>query len=177
MRNFLQKIHHNFEESISNYDKISKSKYWQKSINKKIKLFNTKNLKNFRSNNLSKNIDDFYINKKNIYNIYSILRGECGKKFINKMLISKNIGNAKKIIKINNKIISASDLFHIKYIYDLKNSVNLQHINTICEIGQGFGLLASKFLKIKNFKIILIDLPESNYITTIITASIINSKL
>ena len=165
MKNFLEKNQVNFEKSIINYDNFSKSKYWKKSINKKIKLFNEINLKNFRSNNLSKNIDDFYINKKNIYNIYSILRGECGKKFMNKMLISKNIGNAKKIIKINNKIISASDLFHIKYIYDLKNSVNLQHINTICEIGQGFGLLASKFLKIKNFKIILIDLPESNYIT------------
>ena len=67
------------------------------------------------------------------------------------MLISKNIGNAKKIIKINNKIISASDLFHIKYIYDLKKFINLQHINTICEIGQGFGLLASKFFKNKKF--------------------------
>ena len=165
MRNFLQKIHHNFEESISNYDKISKSKYWQKSINKKIKLFNTKNLKNFRSNNLSKNIDDFYFNKRELKSLYKILKKECGNKFINKMLNSRNIGNAKKILKINNKIITASDLFHIKYIFDLHNETNVKKINTICEIGQGFGLLASKFLKIKNYKIILIDLPESNYIT------------
>ena len=66
MKNFLQKIHHNFDESMSGYDKVSKSKYWQKSINKKVKLFNTKNLKNFRSNNLSKNIDDFYISKREL---------------------------------------------------------------------------------------------------------------
>ena len=165
MKNFLQKIQINFEKSISDYDKISKSKYWKKSIKHKTKLFNTKNLKNFRSNNLSKNIDDFYINRKDIYRIYKNLKNECGNTFINKMLTSKNIGNAKKIIKIKNKIISASDLFHIKYIFDLHNSTNLKKINTICEIGQGFGLLASKFLKFKNYKIILIDLPESNYIT------------
>lgn len=165
MRNFLQKIHHNFEESISSYDKFSKSKYWQKSINKKIKLFNTKNLKNFRSNNLSENIDDFYLNKRKLKSLYKILKKECGNKFINEMLVSRNIGNAKKIIKIDNKIITASDLFHIKYIFDLHNETNVKKINTICEIGQGFGLLASKLLKIKNYKIILIDLPESNYIT------------
>ena len=34
------------------------------------------------------------------------------------------------------------------------------------QIGQGFGLLASKLLKIKKIKIILIDLPESNFITS-----------
>ena len=165
MNSFLQKIQSNFEKSRDNYDSISKSRYWKKSINDKIKLFNIKNLEKFRSNNLSKNIDDFYINQKGVYKIYDELEKDCGKSFINKFLSSKNIGKAKKIIKLNNKIITASDLFHIKYIFDLNNSIRLEKINTICEIGQGFGLLASKLLKIKNYKIILIDLPESNYIT------------
>ncbi len=176
MRNFLQKIQHNFDESISGYDKVSKSKYWQKSINKKIKLFNTKNLKNFRSNNLSKNIDDFYVNKRELKSLYKTLKKECGNKFINKMLSSKNIGNAKKILRINKKIITASDLFHIKYVFDLHNEINVKKINTICEIGQGFGLLASKFLNIKNYKIILIDLPESNYITIYYLKKLFPSK-
>ena len=39
------------------------------------------------------------------------------------MLVSKNIGNAKKILRINKKIITASDLFHIKYIFDLHNKL------------------------------------------------------
>ena len=64
MNRFIQKIHLNYEKSIENYDNISKSRYWNNSINKKKNLFDIKYLKKFRSNNLSKNIDDFYINKK-----------------------------------------------------------------------------------------------------------------
>ena len=96
MNSFLQKIQSNFEKSRDNYDNISKSRYWKKSINNKIKLFNIKNLEKFRSNNLSKNIDDFYINQKGVYKIYDELEKDCGKSFINKMLSSKNIGKAKK---------------------------------------------------------------------------------
>ena len=35
----------------------------KKGINKKIKLFNTKNLKILNQNNLSENMNDFYLNK------------------------------------------------------------------------------------------------------------------
>tara|TARA_X000000950_G_scaffold278491_1_gene369516 strand:+ start:11108 stop:12145 length:1038 start_codon:yes stop_codon:yes gene_type:complete len=165
MNSFIQKIHKNFEKSIQDYDKVSKSKYWSQSINKKKKLFNKKSLKDFRSNNLSKNIDDFYIDKTKTKKLYKNLEKECGKKFIKNFLLVNNIGNAKKILKIDNKIITPSDLFHIKYLHDLKKKINLNKIDTICEIGQGFGLLISKLLKVKNYKIILIDLPESNYLT------------
>jgi len=166
MNNFLQKVQKNFEFSLKNYDIISKSRYWHKSIEKKKKLFKLKNLNNFRSNSLSENIDDFYLNKKQLYNLFKNLNLLCGIKFIEKFLISRNIGKAKKIIKIKNKFITASDLFHIKYIHELKEKIDFKKINTICEIGQGFALLASKLLMIKNFKIILIDLPESNYISS-----------
>ena len=46
----------------------------------------------------------------------------------------------------------------------------------ICEIGQGFGLLASKLLKINKFKVILIDLPESNLITAFYLKSVYPKK-
>tara|TARA_X000000950_G_C13910848_1_gene658934 strand:- start:315 stop:1349 length:1035 start_codon:yes stop_codon:yes gene_type:complete len=176
MKIFLQKNQSNFLEAISNYDKYSKSKYWQKSISFKKKLFNIKYLNNFRSNNLSKNIDDFYLSKQKIEKLYLILQKKCGKKFINKFILKKQVGNPKKFIKKENKLITASDLFHIKYIFDLNKSINIQNINTICEIGQGFGLLASKLLKIKKFKIILIDLPESNFITTYFLKKIYPTK-
>ena len=120
MNSFIQKIHKNFEKSIQDYDKVSKSKYWSQSINKKKKLFNKKSLKDFRSNNLSKNIDDFYIDKTKTKKLYKNLEKECGKKFIKNFLLVNNIGNAKKILKIDNKIITPSDLFHIKYLHDLK---------------------------------------------------------
>ena len=166
MNNFLDKVQTNFEKSALNYDDISQSKYWQNSINKKKKLFKIKYLKKFRSNNLSNNIDDFYINKKEIKKLYIKLKKECGNKFVQKFLFSENIGHPKKIFKFDNKIITASDLFHIKYIFDLNEKIKLKKINSICEIGQGFGLLASKLLKIKKYKMILIDLPESNFLTS-----------
>jgi putative sugar O-methyltransferase len=166
MNTFLKKVQKNYEKSILSYDNSSKSKYWKKSIIKKRKLFNIKYLKKFRSNNLSKNIDDFYLNKKDITKYYENLKSDCGNKFINRFLFKGNVAYPKKFIKLKNKLITASDLFHIKYIFELKKKINLKKINSICEVGQGFGLLASKLLKIKNYKMILIDLPESNYLTS-----------
>ena len=166
MNIFLQKVQKNYEKSILSYDTISKSKYWKQSIVKKKKLFNIEYLKKFRSNDLSKNIDDFYLSKKEIKKLYENLKLECGSKFIKRFLFEGNIAYPKKFIKLDSKRITASDLFHIKYIFELKKKIKLTNINSICEIGQGFGLLASKLLKIKNYKMILIDLPESNYLTS-----------
>ncbi len=166
MKSFLKKVQKNYEKSILNYDIISKSKYWKNSIIKKKKLFNIKNLKKFRSNNLSKNIDDFYLSKKEIRKLYENLKGVCGSSYVKNFLFEKNIAYPKKFIKLDNKLITASDLFHIKYIFEIRKKIKLTKINSICEIGQGFGLLASKLLKIKNYKMILIDLPESNYLTS-----------
>ena len=165
MSKFLQKIQMNYQKNILEYDNDSKSKYWEKSVLKKKNLFNLIKIKNFRYNNLSKNIDDFYINNFEAKRLYDNLILECKNNYIKKFLFSNNIGNAKKIFKNKKEIITSSDLFHIKYIHELEKKINLKKINTICEIGQGFGLLASKLLKIKNYKIILIDLPESNFIT------------
>ena len=165
MKSYLKKIQSNFFESLSNYDGFSKSKYWKNSISKKKQLFNLKNLNNFRSNNLSRNIDDYYLKKNEIENLYKDLKRKNSEKFINKFLVKNNIGN-QKVHKKKNYLITASDLFHINYISELNKVLNFKKIDTICEIGQGFGLLASKLLKIKKFKIILIDLPESNFITS-----------
>ena len=166
MDNFYKKVLDNFYFSVSKYDKFSKSLYWENSIKKKKNLFKVEKLNNFRSNNLSKNIDDFYLDKKIMMRMYQDLKKKCGKKFLNKFLSSKNIGNAKINLRIDGKLITASDLFHSKYLYDINKKLKLKKLNTICEIGQGFGLLASKFYHVKNYKMILIDLPESNFITS-----------
>ena len=165
MDKFFFKIQKNYKKNILEYDYTSKSKYWEKSVLKKKGLFNLNKLKNFRSNNLSKNIDDFYINQIEAKKLYNKLISECENNYVKRFLFLKNVGNAKKIFKNKKEIVTTSDLFHIKYIYEIEKKINLKKINTICEIGQGFGLLASKLLKIKNYKFILIDLPESNYIT------------
>jgi putative sugar O-methyltransferase len=162
---FLKKIIKNFNISLKQYDNYSASKYWKKSINKKKKLFKISNLNNFRNNGLSNNIDDFYINEDKSKKLFENLKNYCGEKFLSSLLETKNVGQAKKTQKFKNKFYTPTDLFSIKYAHELKNNINLKKINLICEIGQGFGLLASKLLKIKKFKMILIDLPESNFIT------------
>ena len=162
---FLDKIEKNFLFSLQNYDNFSASKYWKKSIVKKKKLFKKSNLVNFRKNGLAKNIDDFYLDKKETILLFNKLKKDCDDKFILKFLENKNYGNAKKIYRFKDKFFSPTDLFIIKYVDELTKKLDFKKINVICEIGQGYGLLASKLLKIKKFKMILIDLPESNLIT------------
>jgi len=172
----LKKIINNFNFSIKQYDNYSASSYWTRSIYKKKKLFNKTGLKNFRKNGLSNNIDDFYISNSKNKILLSNLKKNCGSDFVYRFLQKKNVGNAKKIGKFKKRFYSSSDLFMIKYLNDLQKKVDFNKINIICEIGQGFGLLASKFLKIKKFKIILIDLPESNILTSYFLKSLYPNK-
>ena len=162
---FLQKIKKNYISSIQKYDNFSASNYWKASILKKNKLFKIHNLKNFRKNGLSKNIDEDYINKKKSKDYFKILIKKYGFKKIKKFLNKKNIGNSEYMNIHKGYLYSVSDLFLIKYLLDIEKKINLNKVKVICEIGQGFGMLASKFLTIRKFKYIMIDLPESNFIT------------
>ena len=56
-------------------------------------------------------------------------------------------------------------LFHIKFIYDIKDKILLKKKNIICEIGGGYGSMIGKLIKLHNSKVILIDLPEANFIS------------
>lgn len=163
---FLKKIKKNYILSFKKYDDFSASKYWTSSIKKKKKLFNIEKLSNFRNNGLSTNIDENYINKNTSVKYFNLLLKRYKFNEIKKFLDKKNIGNYDNINSYKNYLYSASDIFLIKYLFDIKKKIDLNKINIICEIGQGYGLLASKFLKIKKFKYIMIDLPESNFITS-----------
>lgn len=165
MTNFIKKIEKNYNFSLKNYNYSNLSNYWKHSIQKKKKLFKSNKLSKFRSNHLNKNIDDFYINKKDFETLLKKVEKKCGEKFLRNFTFKKNIGHAKKKKNYFNKILTPTDLFLIDNLYDLKKKINFNKIDSICEIGGGFGLLASKFLKLKNFKYFLIDLPESNFLS------------
>jgi len=81
------------------------------------------------------------------------------------MLLKKNYGNPKKYFRVKDLVFTAHELFHIKYIYDLKNFISLTKKSIICEIGPGYGSMIAKLKKKYNSKIILIDLPEANFIS------------
>ena len=161
----LKKIEENYNYSKGKYNLIHKSKYWEKSIKKKRGLYKHSNLKNFRSNLLAKNIDDFYISKKIFCLLNKWMHKKYNSKFLLKILDNENIGNSKFYKKYKKRIITPTDIFLIYYLKELLKKINLNNISTVCEIGQGYGMFASKLLKLKKFKMILIDLPESNFLT------------
>ena len=99
MKNFKKKIFQNYNFSLSNYDKISKSLYWKKSTLRKKKLFSIKNLENFRSNNLSKNIDDDYLTFEEKSKNLKIAYKEFKKNYFN-FLENSNIGNPQNKINL-----------------------------------------------------------------------------
>ena len=73
----LKSIKKSFEESIKDYNVKEKSKHWKKRFGLTKKLYNLKNLKNFRNNNLSDNLDDkhpFENQKKNFKIIIYFLK-------------------------------------------------------------------------------------------------------
>ena len=56
---------------------------------KKIKLFKSKNLENFRNNDLSKGLDDQYHTQKQMKDNFKKLIKDCGEKFVLKNLSGK----------------------------------------------------------------------------------------
>jgi putative sugar O-methyltransferase len=165
MKSFLSRIERNYNFSNKNLEKNHKSRYWKKSIKKKQGLFSFSNLKNFRSNGLSDNIDEFFISKKKFDSLIKFLIKNYDEKFVLKLLNNKNIGNCKYYRTYKNKIITPTDISVIYYLEKLIKNVDIKRVSVACEIGQGFGMFASKLLKLKKLKMILIDLPESNFIT------------
>ena len=77
------------------------------------------------------------------------------------------MGNLKNCFKDGEKFIDPNALFHIdctKEILDCINKKNIR-IKNICEIGAGFGSMSRILINLfKSSKLIIIDLPEANYL-------------
>ena len=155
----------NYQFNLKNYQANYQSRHWSYNNNNKKILFDKKKLKNFRTNGLSKGMDDSFYTKKQAIKLYNTIKVECGKNFVHSMLLKKNTGNSKKFIKDGNYYFTAHELFHIKFIYDIKDKILLNKNNIICEIGPGYGSMIAKLMKLYNSKVVLIDLPEANFIS------------
>ncbi|MDC3038901.1 putative sugar O-methyltransferase [Candidatus Pelagibacter sp.] len=171
-----EKIHENFLFNIKNYDKIYKSQHWEYQNKKKVDLFKIDNLINFRNNNLSMGLDDQFYSDVETKNLFYSLISELSEKFVYEMLEDKNIGNVKKFFIFKDKYYSANDLFHIMYSKLLNDYFKFEEKTLICEIGPGYGSFINKLYKKNNFKTILIDLPEANYINSYFLNSLYPNK-
>jgi len=155
----------NFEFSIKSYNKKFKSNHWLYNNDKKKDLFIKKNLNNFRNNGLSYGMDDTFYSKKKSTELLKILKKECGKSFLIRFLLKNNLGNSKYFQKDKSYYYTAHELFHIKFIHEISKKISLTKKDIICEIGPAYGSMISKLIKLYGSKVILIDLPEANFLS------------
>jgi putative sugar O-methyltransferase len=165
MTDLKKKIFNNYKFSLKNYKQNHQSNHWSYNNNKKKKLFVIQKLKNFRRNSLSEGMDDKFYTKNQAVKLFEKIKKECGKNFVYSMLLKKNLGNSKKALKEKSYYYTAHELFHIKFIHEIKKKVFLKKKDIICEIGPAYGSMIGKLIKLYNSKVILIDLPEANFIS------------
>ena len=175
MLEFKNKILKSFNYSNEIYDNNFKSYHWEYQ-NRKKDLFKIENLENFRNNKLSEGLDDQFYTEKETKQLFQSLLKDYDEDFIIKMLDNRNIGNSNISFKYKDKNYSANELFHIKYMAKITKYIKTNKDSIICEIGPGYGSFISKFLKIFNNKIILIDLPEANFINSFFLKTIFPEK-
>ena len=96
-------------------------------------------LKNFRyKNNLSFGLDDQTENFN--FKIFSKIVNEISEEYVLKNLSNKNIGNCDKLINYKNYLIDYNKLIHIHWFNTIETEILKKNkIQTVCEIGGGFG--------------------------------------
>lgn len=149
------------EKSMAEYDPIQKSRHWRR-FDERRHLFKGEFLENFRNNTLSDGLDDrFHPSAQK--DVFCEVLAECGPEFVFANLSEKNVGNAREVFSIGNKIVDAGQCVYIRWLYDLTNFVfSKKDVSSVCEIGGGYGSLAQKIRSNINCSYIMIDLPEAN---------------
>jgi putative sugar O-methyltransferase len=158
-----------YQKSLKFYKdfKTHKSLHWQRLISKKNFVINKNNLENFRNNNLSYGHDDSNkITKDQFRYLIKKILLQTGSKFFFKNLSKNNIGFLKNIFYYHNYKIDAGEIFFVKWLYDLKKIISKENTKYVCEIGGGYGGFAKKIVKNLSCKYILIDLPETNCLSS-----------
>ncbi len=164
-----------FKRLISDFH-LSQSRYpvesteisihWQQfELSKEFKFFR-EDIENFRDLNRefsSKGQDD-----AKIFDLQYLVGcvNLCGEEFVLSNLLDSNPGNAKESYLFFGKYFDYGRLQHITIYKTLLDNLSEEflynNIKIVCEIGGGFGSLASIILKNHNVKYILIDLPRAN---------------
>jgi len=142
------------------------SNHWKKFYeNQYLKFSKIENIPNFRSDQLlSKGCDDSNKNASLLDLLGYINDWELDQEFLTKNISTKNIGNNNTSKNFLGYYLDYAELVHIKFYLTIRSKIK-NKINSICEIGGGFGSLARIFLNQFNSKYILLDLPEANLIS------------
>jgi putative sugar O-methyltransferase len=154
----------NYHSSLRDFNKIyhlHNSSHW-KEFNQD-KIINEQNLKNFRSSGLSNGLDDQ--NSTN-FKFFNKIENLVGKKFLFKNMLKKNVGNSQDVYKFGSYFIDYNQLVFIYHFKKIETYLNKKNVKIVCEIGGGFGQFSELILNNKKIKLILIDLPLSNLLSS-----------
>ncbi len=160
----LKKLIKNFhlsEKLMLNEDSPNKSAHWLEFS--KSKFVNEKNVINFRKSGLSYGLDD---QDQTTFGFLNKIKNIVGDDFLHKNILKKNIGNSEKVFKFSNSYIDFNQLVFIYWFNVIKKYISKKKIKVICEIGGGFGQFSELILNNVNSKLISIDIPMSNLLTS-----------
>lgn len=160
----LKKLIKNFvssEKSMMNETPLNKSAHWLEYS--KSKYVNKKNVINFRNSGLSYGLDG---QEQTTFGFFTKIKNTVGEDFFNKNILKKNIGNSEKVFRFNNSYVDFNQLVLMYWFKVIKNYISQKKVKVICEIGGGFGQFSELILKNSKSKLIYIDLPMSNLLTS-----------
>lgn len=138
-----------------------KSRHWKRYDSRD---FTLGNLINFRKGELSDGLDNK--NQNFSFKLYAEVVNEISEPYLLHNMPTQNIGNADTLISYKNVFIDPAKLFHIYWFWTLERKIELSSEYNICEIGGGFGSFSELFIKNYNNKMVLIDLPEANLMSS-----------
>ena len=150
----------------------ARSKHWVKFNTGK--EFTLKTLSNFRDGSksikLTEGLDDaeeFY------FSLFARVEQEVGYEFLYSNLELSNIGSPLHSYKHRDRYVDNNRLIHVHWLYEVQEAFqcipSLKKYNDsplICEIGGGYGSFASLLHEAFQSKLMLIDLPEANLISS-----------
>ena len=170
INHFLESFH----KSIANYKYNLKSLHWENFFKKKYANIDTDKIINFRNNELSDGMDNVRMEENIELNTRTF---DEFKKFLikqnkkidqfEKFFPKKNVGNCTNQIIYKDYFLDNIFIEHLIMYLDISKFVlkKFNNIN-ICEIGGGFGSLARIIISNQKTKYFLIDLPETNLLSS-----------
>ena len=158
-----------FSSKTSKNLPFQESRHWQRFNNQFRKLeFDDllKELSNFRHKKLlSEGMDDA-LDRGLPDQFFKVIK-EVDADLVLNNLSAINVGNSDRCIEFQGKFIDYGDLFHIYVFSLLKDFIfDQSNIRSICEIGGGYGALARIIASNIEVPYILIDLPETNLLSS-----------
>ena len=169
----VSKISYNDFYKTNTFDK---SKHWQKYFKGDLKNKINKDLINFRETNFLSLGLDGSTDKNKTFNLLEELFKKLDKKFILENLDKYNIGQSPGNFKYEDYYIDHEILLKIYWFDLLKKNIKKDKIENICEIGGGFGAFSKILQKNFNSRILLIDLPEANMLSSFYLGSLLPDK-